>query len=482
MFFYLFLFCLFRKSKTYIIIYNIKITQFIAALSPLEQKKLQLWLSTAFNNSNTEVLKLYEYFCEYIHFIGHIPTKEKLYARLFPQQVYDDQLFRSLCSQLFKKSELFVQQNYAGQNEAIALLSFYRKKNLGKLFENYYKQALKKLNTSSYRDLAYYWERYYLARERYNWDAARGRSGALNLEEQEQLLHIATIGAKLKQACLSLAHQQTSGLQYAIPMLNIFIAESQASPYANIGMLRVYRRIVELYQSEEQGSFAAFTKDIVNYINIFPKEEARDLLLLAINFGVRNINKGQQEALEQTLLLYQKALEGDLLIEKGKINVFTYNNIAGIAIRLNELDWAEHFINTYKKRLDRKKRQSVYALNAARLAYSQKEYLIALNHLKATNDRDFIHLMSAKTLELKIYVDTQDYEQSLKHIRNTKAFLKRNKQNTYHVKNYYNILNLTEQYHKLQIYDKQALAQWKSEVENTAPLTERSWLLSLLDY
>ena len=156
----------------------------------------------------------------------------------------------------------------------------------------------------------------------------------------------------------------------------------------------------------------------------------------------------------------------------------TYNNIAGIAIRLGDLQWATTFLDTYRSKLDARTRVAVYALNRARIAYSQQAYKEALQLLSSINDRDLIHQMSARVLQLKIYVDTQELEFALNHIRNTRTYLKRRKNKGYHTQNYLNILQLTEAWCKLPPYDRDALQNWTQLVHQTTPLTEREWLIS----
>ena len=423
--------------------------------------------------------KLYRLLCEYIHLLKINPDRKKVYKKLYPNQSFDDLHLRHLCNYLLIAAEAYLIDSTQNQADCWHLLSIYRKRNLGKLFEHQYKKTLKRLEKSPLRHPEYFWQRYHIEKEYFEWEVIRGRSEKLNMEGQEYWLHIASIGFKLRQACSSLAHQQLNNKMYDIPMLEVFLAEAKKTLYQKIPMIRIYTQAIDLYKQKDQDpNFEDFSKSINENIVIFPQVEARDLLLSGINFGIRAINRGHQASLAQTLALYQKGLERDLFLENGQLTVFTYNNIAGIAIRLKEISWANHFINTYKSRLERKYRDTVYALNAARLAYAQQAYKQALELLKTTNDRDFIHHMSARILQLKIYIDTDDVDQTLKHIRNTLTYLKRRKHTAYHVQNYRNILSLTEAYCKLQIYDRKAVETWKKKVENTSPLTEKEWLLA----
>ncbi len=87
--------------------------------------------------------------------------------------------------------------------------------------------------------------------------------------------------------------------------------------------------------------------------------------------------------------------------------------------------------------------------------------------------------MSSRILQLKIFVDTEEIDFALNHIRNTRTYLKRRKNKGYHAQNYTNILQLTEAWCKLPPFDRRALQSWSIQVQETTTLTEREWLLQL---
>ncbi|HRF40852.1 MAG TPA: hypothetical protein PK198_18805, partial [Saprospiraceae bacterium] len=119
-----------------------------------------------------------------------------------------------------------------------------------------------------------------------------------------------------------------------------------------------------------------------------------------------HINQGRVLYLQEALELYRLGLEGNLLTEQGYLTPYTYNNIAGIALRLAEFDWAEEFVHRYQFQLSPEHREPLYALNAARLAYARKQYREALRFLQSADYRDFFHQMTARIMQLKIYFET----------------------------------------------------------------------------
>ncbi|PSR12817.1 MAG: hypothetical protein DA408_16800 [Bacteroidetes bacterium] len=450
-------------------------------MNEVERRQLKDWLASPVHNRREEVCRLFAHIDNYLHHLRLPLDREQVYRSLYPSRVFDDLHLRQLCHYLLQSTETWLAWRNSDSTPTPSLLAEYRARGLGRLFEHSYKKAIQTLEKSTHRHPEYYWQHYLLARERYAWDSARGRLGNLNLEHQEELLQVALLGFKLRQAYLSLAPQQLSDMPVNIPMLDAVLANAATAKQQAIPMVRIYYLAIQLYrQTEEDAVFEQFSEAFRAHSHIFTTDEARDLLLLGINFGIRRINTEQGAYLRACLLLFQQGLDTELLLEDGRLNTLTYNNIAGIAIRLLELDWASTFLETYRTRLDSRDREAVYALNAARLAYTRRDYAIALQLLRTCNDLDFVHQMSARILQLKIHVDNQEIDLALNHIRNTRTYLKRQPNTGYHKENYRNILLLSEHWCKRPAYDQEKYHNWLTAVKNTHPLTERAWLLGLI--
>lgn len=451
-------------------------------MQEVERRQLLQWLLSPAHNKREEVVVLYQELIEAIHILKVFPSPERLYKKVFPEAPYNAQRLRQHCHYLLRAIESWLVFQQSSAEDDMALLRTYRERQLGRLFEQTYRRLQAKTERQAYRNPEYYFQRWQLARERYAWDSARGRTAELKLEEQEQYLQIATMGMKLRQACLSKAEQQISNQEVQIPMLAEIVEHASSEAYEGVPMIKIYTLALRLYEPQMQESeFQTFTRLLDSNASIFPKEETRDLLLLGINFSIKRINSGQQQYLRSCLTLFQSGLDNELLLEQGRLDALTYNNIAGIAIRLGELEWAIDFLDTYRLKLDPRSRAAVYVLNKARIAYERKTYDDALALLSSIKDRDFIHQMSARILQLKIHLDTREIDNALNHIRNTRTFLRRQKHKGYHAQNYNNILRLAESWCKLPLYDTTKQQQWLERVETTNPLTERRWLQQLIN-
>lgn len=463
---------------------NTLLHQLIIQLSPSEREEAKKWLCSPLHNSRKDIEKLFLSLDEYLFYLKLEPTKELLYQKVYPQQAYSDQQFRLVCSYLFKSLEEWLswrEWHHQSLSKGALLLKAYRKLELEKHQHRQIDKQRKRLNKTSLRHHLFYESQFLLEQEIYLAESKVGRELTLNLQQQENALQTAFLLNKLRLACLSIAHQRVSGAEYELRMMDQVLAYAQQSPFAENASIALYLSAYKMYQNaDDELAFKQFSQLLFEHLNKFPSHEGRDLVLLGINFCIRQINKQGEVYFKEALNLYKHGLEANLLLEGGWLSAFTFSNITIIALRLGAYEWIDSFLSQYKKQLHPNRRESIFALNAARLAYHQQEHRKALLYLHQFEDRDFIHQMSAKIIQLKIYYEAGDFNLLAAHIKNTRAFLRRVKHHSYHKQIYINIFSLTEQLMKLSQYDKEKREKLRQQISDTEPLTEKDWLLAQL--
>lgn len=155
--------------------------------------------------------------------------------------------------------------------------------------------------------------------------------------------------------------------------------------------------------------------------------------------------------------------------------------MVGIGLHLEELLWVEWFVNAYKTYLEPAFREVTYNLNAARLEYTRQHYKKALIHLQSADYKDLINNLLAKTLQLKIYYELEEFDLLDTHLNAMQTFINRKKKLSYHQQNFLNIVNMTRRLLTLNPYDKMAKLELKQAMEEEKILTEKAWLLAQLE-
>ncbi len=213
---------------------------------------------------------------------------------------------------------------------------------------------------------------------------------------------------------------------------------------------------------------------------LLPPEEQRDLHLLALNYCIKKINQSQEHYMREAFDLYQSALKGALLLENGVLSHFAFNNIVASALHVGETIWAAEFIHSHARYLEKKHREANVQLNLARVAYKQRDFHQALLHLQEADYKDLINNLIAKTLLLKIYFETGEFDALDAHLQSMQTFLRRQRVIGYHRLNYQNIIRYTRKLAQLNPSNRQEKATLTAQIQTESPLTEKEWLLEML--
>ncbi|MEM7574728.1 MAG: hypothetical protein AAF433_17615 [Bacteroidota bacterium] len=456
------------------------------ALSTFEWKQLSHWLNCPLHHAHEPSLKLFEHLYASQLEKGQLPPKDKLptswpTGSLSPLQI---RKYRSLLLESVESFLAWRQWSRSSEQKPNELLYAYRQRGL---FNN-----LKKRVRSTRRQV----------KKQQNWGADRLEADFKReeialvvetmddrrlvkpfIESENRLLRWQT-AERLRKAVSTLARAQTSGSPIPIPLLTAYLELVEATPsLMTLPPISLYYHVCRLYQQQPSDStdhFAALTELLPQFLEGFPRQEQSDLLKLTINQAIRKINRDPQiETLRIALELYQLGLDRALLFEGGQLSVFTFNNLLGIAFRLQEIDFARSFLYKFGNKLAREHQKEVLAFNTARLCYAEKNYHAALVSLQNIDYQDPFDLLNARMLQIRIYYESEEYQALADLIRATRALLRRRKLG-YHQENFRNNLRLTQRLLQLNWSDQQAVHQLEQQIQSTAPLSEREWLIQQL--
>lgn len=460
--------------------------QLIESLDRKQMRALGKFVRSPSFNQRADVVALYEYLWDCLWIYNIEPSKEKAHAALFKKEKpYDDHKIRMAMSFLHKAAEKFLVIHHLLEDQVAIktkLVQIYREKNLPKHFDRALKEVTALQQRNPYRNAAFYQANHLISLENYQHNAAQKRTGALNLQAVNNNLDIAFIAQKLRQTCLSLAHQTVYKTEYHFGLLKDLLSYVEHQGLLNTPAIAVYYHCYFAHtQTEGHHHFQSFKHLIFKHVDLFPDSEIRDLYLLAINYCVKRYNEGNPAYLKDQLELYQKGLEQKTLLRDGIISRFTYRNTVTLGLILKEYDWVEPFIYKYKNTLDKNYRESMFSFCLAQLEYSRQHYDKALQLLQKSEYTDLLLNLSAKTVLLKIYYELNELDLLEAHLEAMKIFLRRKKIMGYHKENYSNLIRFTKKILELQPYDIKSRNLLRQEIEDMRSVAEKAWLREQLD-
>ena len=153
-----------------------------------------------------------------------------------------------------------------------------------------------------------------------------------------------------------------------------------------------------------------------SHIHLFPRDEARNLLLMAVNYGIGRSNRGDREYLEEVLTIDELGLKQQLLLdERGDRSKFTYNNILLNMIARTYWERAEIFLETYRDQLAPEERVPIYRYNRAVFLFRKGNYgeaqeILSLLSFSSVCDLDDSGYPSNKYFCIQLHPTTTDHE------------------------------------------------------------------------
>jgi len=464
---------------------NSRLMALLGTLTNKEARLMRQFVKSPFFNKREEVSILYDYLVECVHIHQIIPSKEAAYKhiliKLKIKQPYDDQQMRLWMSFLLKLTEKYLIHDAFFEDDIVVktkLAKIYRERNLPKHLQSTFKELEKLQKKYPYRNATYYSNDLQIQLEQHHYITATNRISELNLQEILDDLDIAYLSKRLRQSCLALSHQTVYKTNYELGLIQEILDYIEQKELVEIPAIGVYYYAFQtLNNTQEQTCFRQFKNAIEIHGSKIPADELGDLYLLAINFCIKKYNEGSREYMPDQFELYQQGITMDLFLVDQKLSRFTYRNVVTIGLVLQEYEWVENFIHTYKNKLVKKYQESIFSFCLANLTYSRQKYEEALDLLEKSVYKDLLLNLAAKTVMLKIFYEQDELDRLEAHLEAMRTFIRRKQIMGYHRANYLNLIAFVKKLLDCNPYIKTEKIALKAEIELKKAIAEKDWLL-----
>lgn len=233
-----------------------------------------------------------------------------------------------------------------------------------------------------------------------------------------------------------------------------------------------------LAHPDNHGYEAAFRELLAAHIAQLPIDEARGLLMMAINHGIRSINAGEKAAIKSTLAYYQIGLDKRLLHDdNGILSKYTYNNVLMAYLALEDWENAKIFLEQYLPDLAASERENIYHYNLAVFHFRRGDFDSCLNLLRGVGFADPMYNLESRKMLLKIYYEQSAYDALQSLLENLLTWLRRHGELGYHREMYRNLAVFTGRLIRLRPNDTEGRKRLKKKILDTPLVAERGWLL-----
>jgi len=454
------------------------------SLSKEEIREIRKFLQSPYYNHRQDVCDLFAFLIKTKVANRPMPTKIEIFKKVYGLSIkFSDHQIRLIFSFLKKLIEKYLIQKKLNENivsQQTILAEIYRRRNLPQHFERTISKAEKNLENQKDRNSQYFAQVFAIEQERYLFASAQKRTREMNLQAVSDTTDLQYFSRKLRQACLSLSHQKMYKTEYDLGLLPEILELVEKRDLLKYPAIAAYYHAYQLLANEVAAeSLNNLLTLLLKSDSTFPEEEERGLYLMGINYCIRRYNQGDKAIAAENFTLSREGLEKGYLFTDGKLSHFTYRNIVSIALIRKEYDWLDKFIFNYKDSLDEVHKESTFSFSLARLKYARKDFQSALSLLQKADFSEALPSLSARMLMLKIFYELEENDLLEAHLQAMTTFIRRKKSLGYHRDNYLNTLRFVRKRIEIAPFEKQKLLKWQEEVQSTASVAEKEWLINL---
>lgn len=242
----------------------------------------------------------------------------------------------------------------------------------------------------------------------------------------------------------------------------------------------------QLYVALSQpGNLAHFTQTrahLSEAVGQFSKLEANELYVIVLNYATRQVNEGNLVFLNQIFELYQEMLHHKVIVFRGKISPWHFQNLVGAGLRLGKFEEVKQLIESWENQV-----YPDYAQNAANycrgmLWHYRQDFVRAERffNLVLNDHKDLSYGLNVRGYLLQIYYEIGNTLglESLSH--SFRMFLDRHKKISQTKKRQYiAFINHLKQLVSTPLHNTRKLAELASKIGQSNPKGMGSeWLLA----
>lgn len=460
-----------------------KIGQLLRTFSKEELRELSKFVAIPLFNQRSEAITLLRILQKPLLTGQSLPTKERVFQQIFGHQAFDDHRVRMAMSALLQATEKYLATKDFIQDKPafnFRLSKILRERDLFSPANSALQSGTEALQVSSYRNAEHHYELYRFQEEQYRAAQESTAVETLALQPLSDQLDIAFLSRKLWQSCFLLTHQARYNTTCDFGLLHQILPAVEK--YAHLPAVSIYNNCyLSLTRPGENHHFQTFRKQLLQFDGLFPPEELKDLYILAINFCTRRYNEGDLRFLHDQFELYKIGFDKQYFLSGGNLSRFTYLNAATIGLKVKDYQWVETFILKYQAYLELPHRESLFSFNSARLAYQKGNFGEALLLLQRAEYKETMLALAAKTLQMKVYYESSEFDLLESHLQAIAAYIRRKKIMGYHRDNYLNLIQYVRRLVDINVLDKKEKSTLREMIEQVKPLAEKEWLLLQLD-
>lgn len=462
--------------------YESKLIEQICKLNKTEKHYFLKWTKSPVANARQDVIQLTEFILSKRSITAQTMDKDQAFKYVYPKKRFSVQQLRYVMNYTLTCLDAFLAYYYWKNHthlEPLHLIAQQQKLNVSTI-SNTIKKTQQTYNQQTIQDSQQSLLHYFLANENYAYLSKNSRHEAFDFERISNSLHHFVIAEVLRNACLAFSVEQVGGNKALFPLLEVCISLYKSKMYADVPSIEIYGLLYSALTKNDDDDFKKLFTIIFEDQHLFSDKEWKDIILLCINYCIKNLNVSKKGFALYAYQLYQLGLNKKYLLENNELSRFTFKNIVFIGTKhLKNYKEVIEFIKKYQHYLHPKYQKQTVIFNTAIVYFAQKKYNETLQLLQQTEFDDVLWNLNAKNMLMMIFYEQNEDEVLLSFLKSYKIYLYRQKSIGYHLQRYKKVVDFCFKMNKIKNEQKKR-AELLIEISNDNQLPERDWFIEQL--
>ena len=480
---------------------NSKIVSVLRTFSKIEMKEFEKFVSSSYYNKGRNYLPLMAVLKKFHpKFDDDKLTPQYIYGILFPGKEFNRQIIWNQTSSLFHLAEEYLAHHWLKRNlfEKDALISGeYKNRKLAGLHLNKIKEMEKLLEKSGiegnyFRNKARIQKK--LADHYHMLDMQHLLcDNILKKGEYEVISYVKGLSDIMIDLAAN-AFMFNANYDFNIPAefinnLNLkeLIEYARKNKYEHSEMLEIYYRMIELVINiKDTSNYFRLMELFKENHNRLSLQEKNDIITAMTNYCVTRSNETYEGQVNFRGMLFElNKLRLEIESESAGLpgSKILFLQILRNALAINEIDWAQDYINKYVPKLKKSHQKPMYSLAMGLLNFRKSNFNDILSLLKDIKFIDVRDKLLVKSLAIRTYFELGETEMVLYQIDSMRHFLSHNdKINNASKKLYSEFLNFMGRIISYKDKrNKSELEFLKHELKGGKTILNENWLIEKAD-
>lgn len=380
--------------------------------SDYDMKQFERFIHSPYHNRSQQCVDVFNSLKYYLFEVPGINfTKAELCVSVFKDTKKINTL-EVILSKLTKLAEGFIvierlnRQPYIKQH--LLLEELLERQNL-EYSRSIITNTINRHETIKQRGEQFYFEHYLLIGNRYSHTILLNEKNAWkDLNEITRVLDEFYLVNRLKLMCEIESYKKRYSTEQNEPQIDPTKELLKPDSIRENPMIAIQYSMLLTISNEREEDFKELLSIFDKYYLDIPKNELLSLYSTITNFCIRKIVQGHSNYAQTLFSIYKKQAEQRVLSNRKYVSGQLVKNIVSLSATIGEFKWAEDFLKLHINDVKPDSRDSVYHYNKAILAFYQKDFKTAMEHLNQTEKIDLSFELGRKTVLLRTYYELKE--------------------------------------------------------------------------